>query len=92
MFEVNQSLEGYVEYKTDLFDDITIKRIMTYYQKILSTLVHQSELCIDDVQLVDEEEERLLCQNWNDWYTPFPRDICLHEMFEEQVSRVPEKK
>lgn len=91
MFEVNQSLEGYVEYKTDLFDETTIVRIIKYYQKMLSTLMHHSKRCIDDVQLVDEEEERLLCQTWNDWYAPFPRDMCLHEMFEEQVRRVPEK-
>ncbi len=91
MFEVNQSLEGYIEYKTDLFDETTIARIIKYYQRMLSALVNYSQLCIDDVQLVDEEEEKLLCETWNDWYVPFPRDKCLHEIFEEQVRRVPKK-
>lgn len=91
MFEVNQSLEGYVEYKTDLFDETTIVRIIKYYQKMLSTLIHHSKLCIDDVQLVDEEEEKMLCETFNDSYEPFPRDMCLHEMFEEQVKQVPKK-
>ncbi|RDU24661.1 non-ribosomal peptide synthetase [Anaerosacchariphilus polymeriproducens] len=91
MFEVNQKLNGYVEYKVDLFEERTIKRIIKYFIKMLSYVIAFPSQYVDSAELVDNEEKKLLCQTWNDCHTPFPRDLCMHQMFEQQVIRVPDK-
>lgn len=91
MFEVNQRLEGYVEYKECLSEEKTVRRIIKYFIKMLYSVISSSDQCVDTIELVDEEEKKLLCQTWNDCYTTFPRDVCMHEMFEKQVQRVPDK-
>ena len=61
-----------------------------YYIKIIQSIVFNSELCLDDIELVDSTERNLLVQVWNDFRKPFPHDKCLHHLFEEQARRVPD--
>ena len=35
------------------------------------------------------EERRLLLEEWNATEAEYPEDVCIHELFEEQVSRTP---
>jgi len=37
------------------------------------------------------EEEQLLLRDFNDTYVDYPRDKCVHTLFEEQVERTPDK-
>src|SRR5438067_13885555 len=39
--------------------------------------------------VTNAERERLLFE-WNDTYAEYPRDRCVHELFEEQAGRTPD--
>ncbi len=90
LFESKNSLKGYIEYKTDLFANETVKRIAQYYVRMVQALVHNTRLHLSEVSLVDERERNLLVNTWNDFYSEFPREHCLHQLFENQVQRVPQ--
>ncbi len=43
-----------------------------------------------DVSSISEAERRRVLYEWNDTATPYPRDRCLHQLFEEQVALTPD--
>lgn len=91
MFEVGHKLEGYIEYKESLYKENTAKRVIKYFIKSLTYIVNFSQSYIEDMELVDKDEKELLCRTWNNTYAPFPKDKCMHELFEQQVERLPDK-
>ena len=40
--------------------------------------------------MLEEEERKLLLEEWNATEAEYPEDKCVHELFEEQVRRTPE--
>jgi non-ribosomal peptide synthetase component F len=88
-FEAKSSLEGYIEYKIDLFDEEGVKRIVDYYIKVLRAVVDNPKLHLGEIPLVDIEDQNILVNTWNDFHAPFPHEQCLHQLFEDQVQRVP---
>jgi amino acid adenylation domain-containing protein len=77
-------------YKTDLFDDVTVKRLLGHYRRVLEGMVEEPRRRISDLPLLSEMERRQVLEEWNDTAEAFPPDRCLHELFEEQVERTPE--
>src|SRR5262249_42932906 len=44
---------------------------------------------IDELPLLTESERHQLLVEWNDTATDYPQDRCIHQLFEEQVTRTP---
>ena len=83
-------LQGYVEYRTDLFDRVTIERMAAHFHRLLDGIVADPEMRISQVEILDPEERRRLLVDWNHTRTQYPRDSSLHELFEAQAARAPE--
>lgn len=77
-------------YRTDIFDQATIKRMAEHFQDVLTTLVHAPDQPINAVPLLNQAESKELLSRWNYTATPFPEYACVQELFEEQVERTPE--
>jgi amino acid adenylation domain-containing protein len=45
---------------------------------------------IDQLELLSEAERRQLLEEWNKTEADYPKEKCVHELFEEQVERSPE--
>ena len=88
--ESGNILNGDFEYNTDLFKPDTISRIIKYYLRILETISANREVKIEDIELIDEEEKHKLLVEWNDTKVDYPRDKCIHQLFEEQVTKTPD--
>jgi amino acid adenylation domain-containing protein len=78
------------EYSTDLFDDATIERMGGHFQTLLEGIVANPERRVSDLPLLTEAERHQLLVEWNQTRADYPRDKCVHEMFEEQVERTPD--
>ena len=85
-----EALQLIAEYNTDLFDAQTIERMLGHYQKLLEGLVSRPDEKISRLPLLSEEERRQILVEWNDTAAVYPKDKCLHELFEVQVQRTPE--
>jgi amino acid adenylation domain-containing protein len=85
-----EGLVGWFEYSTDLFDQSTIVRMVGHWQILLDSIVHNPDLSIDELSLLTEAERRQVGVEWNDTAVDYPKDLCLHQMFEAQVARTPD--
>ena len=48
------------------------------------------EARISELPLLTEAERHQLLVEWNDTKTDYPRDVCVHQLFEAQVERTPD--
>ncbi|WP_197357744.1 non-ribosomal peptide synthetase, partial [Ralstonia pseudosolanacearum] len=81
-------LHGHIEYAVDLFDAPTIARLVRQWQRVLEAIVAVPGCRISEIDLLDDEDRRLL-QGWNATAQPVP-DRSIPALFEQQVARDPE--
>ncbi len=88
--EPSRGLKLALEYNTDLFDDQTIKRMVTRYETLLQSIVIHREQRISSLPLLTEHELHQLLVERNDTRRDFPQHACFHQLFETQVKITPE--
>ncbi|MBE6048598.1 MAG: amino acid adenylation domain-containing protein, partial [Clostridium sp.] len=92
-FELSQqgnTLSGFILYSTQIYKESTINRIADNYIKLLSSIVEDVEIKILDIDIISESEKKKL-NSFNQNDIEFPVDRCLHQLFEEQVQKTPDK-
>lgn len=77
-------------YATDLFDEATIVRMAHHFETLLSGIVNNMHEKITHLPWITETERRRLLA-WNQTETVYPADKLIHQLFEEQVDRTPNK-
>jgi len=85
-----EGLKGTLKYNTDMFDAATSKRMLGHFQTLLESIVASPELRLSDLPLLTEAERRQLLVEWNDTQADYPRDLCIHQLFEAQVEQTPD--
>ena len=88
--ETTEGLRGVFVYNTDLFDRATIERMAGHYQRIMEGIAANPDQRLSELPLLSEAERYKLLVEWNDTKSDYPRDKCIHEMFEEQAERTPD--
>ena len=76
------------EYNIDLFDHATITRMMIHYETLLESIVSDPHQRLSALSIIPNEERIKLLEN--ETSRAYPRDRCVHELFELQVERTPE--
>ncbi|BAZ70866.1 amino acid adenylation domain protein (plasmid) [Fischerella sp. NIES-4106] len=87
--ESEQGLMGFLEYNTDLFDFTTITRLINNFQTLLESIVANPNQRISELSLLTKKELEQLLWEWNDTYSDYPQNVSLHQLFEQQVERLP---
>jgi amino acid adenylation domain-containing protein len=77
------------QYSTDLFDDVTVQRMLGHLQVVLQGAAARPGQLVSRLPLLTEPELQQLSSEWNGGQTAFPRDRCLHELFAAQVESSP---
>jgi amino acid adenylation domain-containing protein len=88
--ERDGSFIGYFEYNIDLFDRSTIERMIGHLQTLLEAIVATPDQSIAQMPIPTEGEWQQLVVDWNQTDAEYPKDRCIHELFEEQVERTPD--
>jgi amino acid adenylation domain-containing protein/non-ribosomal peptide synthase protein (TIGR01720 family) len=78
------------EYNTDLFDTATIQRMVEHYQTLLEGIVANQEHRVTELPLLTAAQQHQLLVEWNKTQREYPKDKCIHQLFEEQVKRSPD--
>ncbi len=90
MIETDGSLKGVFKYNPDLFDACTVYRMAGHFQTLVSGVVANPEQPISTLPLLNEAEKYQLLVEWNDTQSDYPKDACIHQLFEAQVERTPD--
>jgi len=90
MEDTEQGLVGSLEYNTDLFDAGTISRMLKHFQTLLEGIVANPEQRLSDLSLLTQQERQQLLVEWNDTQADYPKDVCIHQLFEAQAEQTPE--
>ena len=90
LYETDDRLVGTIEYSTDLFEAGTIKRMSSNFRHLLEEIVSHPGKRLYELRMFGEEERRQLVVDWNETAREYPRDKCVHALFEEQVERTPD--
>ncbi|TIR16623.1 MAG: amino acid adenylation domain-containing protein [Mesorhizobium sp.] len=85
-----ESVRLYVVYNADLWDRSTVERLAKHYCLLLEAIADAPARRIGDYGLLTPEEEHQLLHGWNETAAPFPSDICLHNLIEEQAAIYPD--
>jgi amino acid adenylation domain-containing protein len=78
------------DYNSDLFDRETIARWLTHFETALKSLAADVNQEVDRLPIVTDTELRQILQDWNATARDYPRQKCVHELFEEQAARRPD--
>ncbi len=75
-------------YNTDLFDEVTIARMLRHFKTLLEGIVANPEQRIANLPLLSEDEVNQLFREWNDTRTDYPQNKCIHQLFEERACSI----
>ncbi|MHC5741519.1 MAG: amino acid adenylation domain-containing protein [Nostoc sp.] len=78
----SEGISGFVIYSTDLFDDVTITRMLGHFQILLEGIVANPEDRIAHLPLLSESELHQLLVEWNNTQANYPQDGCIHQLIE----------
>ena len=88
--EFEGKLLGSMDYRTDLFEAVTIERMLGRFQMLVQGIVADPEQRISQLPLLMNDEKRRLLVEWNDTTRDCPKTECIHELFETQAQRTPD--
>ena len=89
-WEEAEGLRARLEYNTDLYDGATISRMLGHFETLLEGIVSNPEQRICDLAILSEAERHQVVVEWNDRRRDYPRENCIHELFEAQVEKTPD--
>ncbi|MDQ1355503.1 MAG: hypothetical protein QG657_5813, partial [Acidobacteriota bacterium] len=78
------------EYSTKLFKKETIERFISYFGNIVSGVIKNKEQKISAYEITAEEEKKRILFDFNDTAADYPKDKTIHQLFEEQASKMPD--
>ncbi|MFZ1007449.1 MAG: amino acid adenylation domain-containing protein, partial [Candidatus Sulfotelmatobacter sp.] len=88
--EVGERIVGELEYATALYERSTLERYREYFLRLVEAMVADDTQVVDHLRLLTETERHQVLYEWNATEREYPRDKCVHELFEEQVRRSPQ--
>ena len=91
ILERENTLWTSIEYNTDLFEGATASRLLGHLGQLLATAVSDPERSWRDLPLLTEAEREQLLVGFNDTGATSGPELCLHQLFEAQAERTPER-
>ncbi|MES2295469.1 MAG: amino acid adenylation domain-containing protein [Pseudomonadota bacterium] len=88
--EHDGSLKIVYEYNTDLFDAATIERMSGHFAQLLDAIAASPQTLVGQLPMLTREEQQQLAL----WSDPGVREApfqCIHQAFEAQVARTPQR-
>ena len=79
-----------LRYEAGLFDDATAARMAGHLLTLLAGAVADPDAPLSALPLLTPAERHQLVVAWNATDADYPREACLHELFEAQVRRRPD--
>ncbi|KMJ43864.1 hypothetical protein AB204_17330 [Xenorhabdus khoisanae] len=90
LFEEDGRIVGSLNYATALFDQQTIERYVGYLHTVLQVMVANPQQPVREIDILSPAERRLLLETRNATETAYSEQVCIHQLFEQQVEKTPD--
>ncbi len=90
MYETSNGLVGGLEYNQDLFSAETIQRLANHFCTLLESIVETPNYRISELSILSPADIQQILVDWNQTTVDYPQDPCFHQLFEQQVEKIPE--
>lgn len=71
-------------------DIVLLNRRIQFILKQFINNIHNLDIKISNISVIDDEEKRLIIEDFNNTFTTYPGDKTVVELFEEQVEKTPD--
>jgi amino acid adenylation domain-containing protein len=88
--ETDDTLAGYLQYSTDLYEPESISRMVKSLESLLEDAVRNPDARLSQLRMLGEGEREQLLVEWNHTQSAYPKDRTWMQLFEEQVARTPQ--
>ena len=78
-------------YATSLFSPERIQAMSSHFVTFLAQAINNVNQALSKIEFVDAENKQQMLFDWNETQNSFPEELCVHELFEQQVLSTPEK-
>lgn len=82
---------GWTEASADLFDVSTASRMLAHLQVLLHSVAADPDQRVSKLPLLTAEERQRQVEEWNNTASNYPGKCRVHELFEAQVERTPDR-
>ncbi len=89
--EADDEISFTFEYCTRLFKEETIERFTEYFKRLVSALPENLKLPLPSIDIIPPGEKQTLLREFNDVPAVSVPDKTIHQLFQEQVDRVPDR-
>ncbi|MBP5972962.1 amino acid adenylation domain-containing protein [Brasilonema sp. CT11] len=87
----NDSLVAELHYDSNIFQAEDIQRLAGQFQTLLASLIEHPETAINQLEILSQIERQQLLTEFNNTKLDYPLDKCIHQLFEEQAVKTPDK-
>jgi amino acid adenylation domain-containing protein/non-ribosomal peptide synthase protein (TIGR01720 family) len=95
VYDLGETLSITLEYNTDLFDELTIERMIGHFEIILRQAIKNPEQPISTLKLLSESELKRIFVDKNGGspsdVPAFTNELCVHQLFEKSMLNDPAK-
>jgi amino acid adenylation domain-containing protein/non-ribosomal peptide synthase protein (TIGR01720 family)/FkbM family methyltransferase len=84
------SLIAEFHFDTALFRQQDVERLAEQFQTLLESAVENTPASMGELNMLSRAERHEVLVKFNDTKRDYPRESCLHELFEQQAARTPE--
>jgi len=72
------------------FTQATAQRMLGHMRQVLESIAADPRQKLSEISLLTAAEREQILVEWTNTAAEYPRDKCVHQLFEEQVARTPE--
>ncbi|HEV2736801.1 MAG TPA: amino acid adenylation domain-containing protein, partial [Longimicrobiaceae bacterium] len=84
-----QGFAGVLSYRAELWERATMQRMAEHFARLVEAVVADSACPVSRVAFLGAEERARVLEEWNRTGRPYPREACIHELFEARVRERP---
>jgi amino acid adenylation domain-containing protein/FkbH-like protein len=92
-FDVSDGTDGFqldCRYSSEIFSEDTIQRWLGHFETLLREIMANPQQRISELQLLNEDERAAIVGDWSITRSNYPREKCIHELFETQAAQTPD--
>ena len=86
----DDSLIAEFHYDSSLFQVKDVERLARYFQTLLISVAENPEAAIGELEILSKSERKQLLIEFNNTQTYYPKDLCIHQLIEQQAARTPD--